>query len=160
MKIFACLNTKQLFTFVNNRFRPTQRIDRLLLSDGSFISDECKIANALSEEFQPNYSYGCGSDSPLSFASRTAEHSEDPLFDYNTVYLALRSTKNSTAGSDHLPGQFYRSSAANLVPSLSIIFKQFFYSSHILDTLIMAIVRALFLRRDLEIEPLIIGLSV
>ena len=105
-KIFACHNTKQFFTSVNNRRHPTQRIDRLLLSDGSFISDECKIANAFSEEFQSNYSYGCGSDSPLSFASRTAEHSEDPLFNYNTVYLALRGTKNSAAGRDHLPGRF------------------------------------------------------
>ena len=89
-KIFACRNTKQLFTFENNRLQTTQRSDRLLLSDGSFTSDECKIANAFREEFQSNYSYGCGSDSPLSFASRTTEHSEDPLFDYNTVYLALR----------------------------------------------------------------------
>ena len=66
---------------MNNRLYPTQRIDRMLLSDGSFTSHECKIANAFSEEFQSNYSYDCGSDSPLSFASRTAEHSEDPLFD-------------------------------------------------------------------------------
>ena len=66
---------------MNNRFHPTQCNDRLLLGDGSFTSDECKIANAFSEEFQSNYSYGCGSDSPLSFAARTAENSEDPLFD-------------------------------------------------------------------------------
>ena len=105
-KIFANRNTKQFFTSVNNRLHPTQCIDRLLLSDGSFTSDECKIANAFSEEFQSNYSCGCGSDSPLSFASRTAEHSEDSLFDYNTVYLTLRCTKNSAAGSDHLPGRF------------------------------------------------------
>ena len=80
-KIFACRNTKHFFTFVNNRLHPTQCNDRLLLSDGSFTSDECKIANAFSEEFQSNYSYSCGSDNPLSFASRTAENSEDPLFD-------------------------------------------------------------------------------
>ena len=80
-KIFACRNTKQFFTFENNRLHPTQRIDRLLLSDGSSTSDEGKIANAFSEEFQSNYSLGCGSISPLFFASRTAEHSEDPLFD-------------------------------------------------------------------------------
>ena len=101
------------------------------MSDGSFTSDECEIATAFSEEFQSNYSNGCGSDSPLSFASRTAEHSEDPLFDYNTVYLALCCTKNSAAGPDHLPGRFYHSLAANLVPSLGIIFQQSFYSSHI-----------------------------
>ena len=64
--------------------------DRLLLSDGSFTSDECKIANAFSEEFLSNYSYGCGSDSQLSFASRTTEHSEDSLFDYNTVVQKTR----------------------------------------------------------------------
>ena len=79
-KILACRNTKQFFTSGNNRLHSTQRIDRLLLSDGSFTSDECKIANAFSEEFQSHYSYGCGSDSLLFFASRTADHSEDPLF--------------------------------------------------------------------------------
>ena len=79
--MFACRNTKHFFTFVNNRLHPTQCNDRLLLSDGSFTSDECKIADAFSEEFQSNYSYSCGSDNPLSFASRTAENSEDPLFD-------------------------------------------------------------------------------
>ena len=78
---------------MNNRLHPTQRIDRLLLIDGLFTSDDCKIAYAFSEEFEYNYSYGYGSDSPLSFASRTAEHSEDPLFDYNTLYLALHCKK-------------------------------------------------------------------
>ena len=106
---------------MNNRLHPIQRNDRLLLSDGSFTSDECKIANAFSEEFQSSYSYGCGSDSLLSFASRIAEHSEDLLFDYSTVSLALRCTKNSTAGPDHISGRFYRSLAADLAPSLSII---------------------------------------
>ena len=126
-KIVACRNTKQFFTSVNNRLYPTQRIDRLILSDGSFTSDECKIANAFSEEFQPNYLYGCTSDSPLSFASRTAKHSEDPLFDYNTVFLTLRCTKNSAAGPDHLPGRFYRSLTADLAPSLRIIFSNPFF---------------------------------
>ena len=65
-KIFACHSTKQFFTFVNNRLHLTQRNDRLLLSDGLFTSYECKIANAFSYEFQSNYSYGCGSDSPQS----------------------------------------------------------------------------------------------
>ena len=47
---------------MNNRLHPTQRLDRLLLSDGSFTFDECKTAYAFSEEFQSNYSYVCGSD--------------------------------------------------------------------------------------------------
>ena len=136
--MFTCRNTKQFFTSVNNRLHPTQRIDRLLLKDGSFTSDEC------SEEFQSNYSYGCGSDSPLSFASCTAEHSEDPLFDYNAVYLALRCTKNSDAGPDHLPGRFYRSLATDLAPSLSIIFQQSFYSSNIPAMWRMAMVYPVF----------------
>ena len=121
-KIFACRNTKHFFTSVNNRFHLTQHIDKLLLSDGSFTSDECKIVNVLGEEFQSNYSYGCGSDSPLSFTSCTTEHREDPLFDYNTVYLALRYTKNLAAGPDRLSDRFNRSLAADLAPSLSIIF--------------------------------------
>ena len=70
--------------------------------------------------------------------------SDDPLFDYNTVYLALRCTKNSTAGFDHLPGRFYRSLAADLVPSLSIIFQQSFYSCHIPDMWRMATFRHVF----------------
>ena len=143
-KIFACRSTKQFFTSVNNRLHPTQRIDRLLLSDDSFTSDECKIANAFCEEFQSNYLYGFGSDSPLSFASRTAEYSEDPLFEYNTVYLALHCTKNSAAGPDHLPGRFNRSLVADFTPSLRIIFQQSFYSSNIPDMWRMAMVRPVF----------------
>ena len=158
-KIFACRNIKQIFTSVNNRLRPTQRFDRLLLTDGSFTFDECQIANAFSEEFQSNYSYGCGSDSPLSFASRTAEHSEDPLFDYNIVYLALRCAKNSAAGPDHLPGRFYCSLTADLALSLSIIFQQSFYPNHIPDMWRMVMVRHVF-KKDLEKEPLIKSLSV
>ena len=114
------------------------------MSDDSFAPDEFKIANAFSEEFQYNYSYGCGSDSPLSFASRTAEHSEDPLFDYNTMYLALCCTKDSAAGPDHLPGRFYRSLAADLAPSLSTIVQQSFYSGHIPDVERIEIVRPVF----------------
>ena len=143
-QILACRNTKQFFTSVNNRLHPAQRIERLLVRNGSFTSDDCKIANLFIEEFQSNYSYGCGCDSPLSFASRTAEQSEDPLFDYNIVYLVLRCTKNSAAGPDYLPGRFYSSLAANLVPSLSIIFQPSFCSSYIPDVWRMTMVRPVF----------------
>ena len=60
------------------------------------------------------------------------------------MYLALHYTKNSAAGPDHLPGRFYRSLAADLAPSLSIIFQQSFFSSHIPVMWRIAMVRPVF----------------
>ena len=144
MKVLTCRNSKTFFSYVNKKLYQSHVISKLQLDDGTCIFDEGEIANIFSTEFCKNYSSERVNISNLLFPNRTSNFGKDPVFDITSVYAALLRSSNSAAGPDHLPGRFFRVLAAEVAPSLLIIFQQSFLSGRIPDMWRIALVRPIF----------------
>jgi hypothetical protein len=102
-----------------------------------------------SSEFVKNYSYA----QPVPgahFPSRSVAECE-AIFDLPFVLAILRSSSNSAAGPDLLPGVFYRSLAVDLARALVIIFQQSFFAGRMPDPWQLARVVPVFKRGVKEV---------
>jgi hypothetical protein len=150
---FICTrNPKRFFSFVNSKLNASHSVSRLVLSDGSCVTNHSDLADTFCAEFCKNYcNYKTCDSNAFTFPIRTSEACCDPIFDVHSVYKALCNSSNSAAGPDLLPGIFIRSLAAELAPSLVIIFQQSFFQCKIPNMWRLATVKPVFKKcaRDL-----------
>jgi hypothetical protein len=135
-------NSKFFYAYANKRLNTASRqLSSVQRADGSCATDPTEMANIFVTEFHRNYA--CAKQTFVPHFSDLSCKCEfnDPVFDFPTVYKALRNVSNSAAGPDNLPGCLFRRLALELTPSLVIIFQKSYLLGCIPDMWRLACVR-------------------
>jgi hypothetical protein len=147
--VILSYDRKLFYSFLNKKMKRSAGVSRLQWPNGGITTNPADIADILGSEFVKNYSYA----QPVPgahFPSRLVAECE-AIFDLPFVLAILRSSSNSAAGPDLLPGVFYRSLAVDLARAFVIIFQQSFFAGRMPDPWQLARVVPVFKRGVKEV---------